>query len=116
MGRGHDQVALRVPQVYYPLVVTREEIQRLLSEQRAELTSLGVRCLHVFGSVARGESAPNSDVDLLVDFDRPIGLFHFFRVQQRLERILGSRVDLVMREAVKPQLRDRILGEAVRAT
>jgi len=111
----HAQVALLVPPVYYPLV-TREEVQRLLAKQRAELTSLRVRSLHVFGSVARGDSAPDSDVDLLVDFDRPIGLFHFFRVQQRLERILGSRVDLVMREAVKPQLRDRILGEAVRAT
>ena len=104
-----------MPPVYYPLV-TREEVQRLLSNQRAELTSLGVSSLHVFGSVARGDSAPDSDVDLLVDFDRPIGLFHFFRVQQRLELILGSRVDLVMREAVKPQLRDRIRDEAVRAT
>lgn len=87
-----------------------------MSGQRAEITSLGVRTLHIFGSVARGDSAPDSDVDLLVDFDRPIRLFQFFRVQQTLERILGSRVDLVMREAVKPQLRDRILGEAVRAT
>ncbi len=55
-------------------------------------------------------------MDLLIDFDRPIGLFHFFRVQRRLEQILGCRVDLVMREAVKPQLRDRIFREAVRAT
>jgi uncharacterized protein len=113
-GCRWDQVALLVRPVYDP-AVTREEVQRRLSEQRAELTSLSVRSLHVFGSVARGDSAPDSDVDLLVDFDRPIGLFHFFRVQQQLERILGSRVDLVMREAVKPQLRDRILREAVRA-
>jgi len=109
------QLALPVSTVY-DSPVTREEVQRLLSGQRAELKNLGVRSLLVFGSVARGDSAPHSDVDLLVDFDRPIGLFHFFRVQQRLERILGSRVDLVMREAIKPQLRDRILGEAVRAT
>lgn len=96
--------------------VTREDVQRRLSEQRAELAKLGVRSLDLFGSVARGESAPESDVDLLVEFDRPIGLFHFFRVQRHLEAILGCRVDLVMREAVKPQLRDRILREAVRAT
>ncbi len=67
-------------------------------------------------AVARGESGPDSDVDLLVDFDRPIGLFHFFRVQRRIEEILGSKVDLVMRDAVKRQLRDRIFAEAVRAT
>ena len=54
-------------------------------------------------------------MDLLVEFDRSIGLFHFFRVR-RLEQILGSRVDLVMRDAVKPQLRDRIFAEAIRAT
>ncbi len=96
--------------------MTREEVQRRLSDQRAELAELGVRSLAIFGSVARGEAAPGSDVDLLVAFDRAIGLFHFFRVQRRLEQILGCRVDLAMRDAVKPQLRDRILGEAVRAT
>lgn len=96
--------------------MTREEVQRRLSGERRELAELGVRSLDIFGSVARGEAAPGSDVDLLVDFDRPIGLFHFFRVQRRLEQILGCRVDLVMRDAVKPQLRDRIFREAVRAT
>lgn len=96
--------------------VTREEVQRRLSEKRPELATVGVRALDLFGSVARGEAGPQSDVDLLVDFEQPVGLFHFVRVQQRLEEILGCRVDLVMREAVKPQLRARIFGEAVRAT
>jgi len=77
---------------------------------------MGVRSLDLFGSVVRGEAGPDSDVDLLVQFDRAIGLFHFFRVQYRLEEILGCHVDLVMRDAVKPQLRDRIFREAVRAT
>jgi predicted nucleotidyltransferase len=95
--------------------VKREDVQRCLSERRTELTELGVRSLEIFGSVARGEAAAASDVDLLVEFDRAIGLFHFFRVQRRLEEILGCPVDLVMREAVKPQLRDRIFRDAVRA-
>lgn len=89
----------------YHRQVTREEAQRRLSEKRPELATLGVRALDLFGSVARGEAGPQSDVDLLVDFEQPVGLFHFVRVQQRLEEILGCRVDLVMREAVKPQLR-----------
>jgi predicted nucleotidyltransferase len=96
--------------------VTREQVRRCLSKARPELGAMGVRSLDLFGSVARGEASPDSDVDLLVEFDRPIGLFHFFRVQRRLEEILGTRVDLVMRDAVKPQLRDGILAEAVRAT
>jgi predicted nucleotidyltransferase len=95
--------------------VTREEVQSRLSEQRGDLAELGVRSLEIFGSVARGEAAAASDVDLLVEFDRAIGLFHFFRVQRRLEQILGCPVDLVMRDAVKPQLRDRIFRDAVRA-
>ena len=74
-----------------------------------------MRSLDLFGSVARNEARADSDVDLLVEFERPIGLFHFFRVQRRLEELLGSRVDLVMRDAVKPQLRERIFAEAIRA-
>ncbi len=96
--------------------MTRDQVIHRLAEARAELAGLGVRSLDVFGSVARGEAGPSSDVDLLVEFDKPIGLFHFFRVQRRLEEILGCRVDLVMRGAVKPQLRARIFAEAVRAT
>ena len=74
-----------------------------------------MRSLDLFGSVARNEARADSDVDLLVEFERPIGLFHFFRVQRRLEELLGARVDLVMRDAVKPQLRERIFAEAIRA-
>ena len=95
--------------------MTRGEAIQRLAAARPELATLGVRSLDLFGSVARGEAGPTSDVDLLVDFDRPIGLFHFFRVQRRLEGILGCKVDLVMRDAVKRQLRDRIFAEAVRA-
>lgn len=96
--------------------MNRDQVLRRLAGARAELATLGVRSLDLFGSVARGEASPDSDVDLLVEFDKPIGLFHFFRVQRRLEEILGCRVDLVMRDAVKRQLRDRIFAEAVRAT
>jgi predicted nucleotidyltransferase len=96
--------------------VTRDQVIQRLAGARPELASLGVRSLDLFGSVARGDAGPDSDVDLLVDFDKPIGLFHFSRVQRRLEEILGCRVDLVMRDAVKRQLRDRIFAEAVRAT
>jgi uncharacterized protein len=96
--------------------VTSKQVQERLANMRTELASLGVRSLDLFGSVARGDSGPDSDVDLLVEFAEPIGLFHFFRVQKRLEQVLGRRVDLVMRNAVKRQLRARVFGEAIRAT
>jgi predicted nucleotidyltransferase len=95
--------------------MNRDEVQRRLSENRQELAALGVRDLYLFGSVARGEARVDSDVDLLVEFDRAVGLLQFFRVQQRLSELLGRPVDLVMKEAIKPQLRARILAEAVRA-
>jgi len=75
-----------------------------------------VRSLDLFGSIARGDSGADSDVDLLVEFDRPVGLFQFFRVQRRLEAIVGRPVDLVMKDAIKRQLRTRIPAEAVSAT
>jgi hypothetical protein len=95
--------------------VTRTEALKHLSDHRADIARLGVRSLRLFGSVVRDEARPDSDVDLLVEFDRPVGLFHFFRVQRTLKEILGARVDLV-KDAVKPQLRGQILGEAVLAT
>ena len=100
----------------YDRVMTREEALRRLSEHRGELERFGVRSLDLFGSVARGDSGPGSDVDLLIEFDKPVGLFHFFRVQRRLEAILGRPVDLVMKDAIKRQLRARILAESVSAS
>ena len=67
----------------------------------------------LFGSFARDEGREDSDVDLLVEFSRPIGLFEFVRMQRQLGELLGHRVDLVTPAALKPQLRDRILREAV---
>jgi hypothetical protein len=95
--------------------VNRDEALRRLHEHRAELEDLGVRSLELFGSVARGEATAGSDIDLLVEFGRPVGLFHFFRVQRRLSELLGCAVDLVMKDAIKSQLRTRILGEAISA-
>jgi predicted nucleotidyltransferase len=93
----------------------RAELLEIIAARKDELRALGVDSLAVFGSVARDEASPTSDVDLLVSFERPVGLLHFFRVQRHLEEMLRCRVDLVMRDAIKPQLRTRILAEAVDA-
>jgi predicted nucleotidyltransferase len=76
---------------------------------------MGVASLALFGSVARNEAEGDSDVDILVSFDRPVGFFHFLEVKDYLETVLKTRVDLVTEDALKKQLRERILAEAVRA-
>ena len=95
----------------------RDDVLLALRSCRAELAGLGVKSLSIFGSVARDEARADSDVDLLVEFDeRPMGLFEFLGIKEYLEGLLGTRVDLVPRQSVRRELRDRILSEEVRAT
>lgn len=91
----------------------REEVLKALRDSRPLLEASGVARLSLFGSLARDEGRQDSDVDLLVEFSRPVGLFEFVRLQRELGARLGRRVELVTPAALKPQLRDRILGEAV---
>ena len=95
--------------------MTREKALEILAAHAKELAEAGVASLALFGSVARNEATENSDVDLLVEFDRPVGLFAFVRLRRRLQEILGRGVDLVTPDALKPPLRERILKEAVHA-
>ena len=94
--------------------LTRNELKNKLAAHRHELRELGVISLSVFGSVARDESTQQSDIDLLVDFDRDVGLFHLFEIQHRLEEIIGvPKIDLIQKGAIHPALRQQILSEAV---
>jgi predicted nucleotidyltransferase len=72
-----------------------------------------VRSLEVFGSYARNEQTPESDLDVLVTFEQAPGLFQFVELRDRLSDALGVKVDLVMKTALKPRLEERILGEAI---
>ena len=93
----------------------REEIFALLKSRKRHLKKFGVHSLSVFGSVARNQMRKNSDVDILVDFEKPVGLFEFARLQLYLEETLGRKVDLVTPDALRKELRDDILREAIRA-
>jgi predicted nucleotidyltransferase len=96
----------------------RDQVLKLIADHRETLAAeFGVKSLALFGSIVCGEATAASDVDLLVEFDgRPVGLFHLSRTQHYLEDILGvQRVDLVLRDGIKPALKDRILREAVYA-
>jgi uncharacterized protein len=94
----------------------RDDVLAILRAHQDELRRRHVKSLALFGSVARDEAGPDSDVDLLVEFDgSPVGLFAYAALQRRLEELLGRRVDLATRRGLKPRLRERILGEAIDA-
>ena len=73
----------------------------------------GITNLRVFGSVARGEDRPDSDVDLLADLPQGMGLLGLGRVQAELEAILGAKVDLVPASDLKPAVRARVQPDLV---
>ena len=93
----------------------RDEALRLLAAHREEIGRFGVKSLAIFGSVARDQAGPNSDVDVLVEFSVPVGLFTFLRLQHYLEDMLGRRVDLATPDALRESMREQVLREAVRA-
>jgi predicted nucleotidyltransferase len=84
-------------------------IARLRGHQR-ELRAAGVLRLSLFGSVARGEAGPDSDVDVVVKLDprHPVDLFQFYRLADRLESVLNAKVDLVCEPIERPTLRERV--------
>ena len=94
----------------------REQVLRILHEHQAELDALGVRRLVLFGSVARDEARPGSDVDLLVEFERPTGLFGLFALQNRLEELLGCPVDLGTIDSLKERYRAQVFAESINVT
>jgi hypothetical protein len=94
--------------------LTREQVLAKLSEHRDDIRRFGVRSLGLFGSVARGESAPASDLDFLVEFDRK-SFDAYMDLKAYLENLFGCPVDLVLPNTLKPRLREPILNETVHA-
>jgi len=93
----------------------KERVLGLLNSHRDRLDEFAVKALFLFGSVARDEATPESDVDLLVEFDRPVGLFTLLGLQSYLEELLGCSVDLGTPNSLRPHLRETVLKEAIRA-
>jgi predicted nucleotidyltransferase len=95
----------------------REQVITLLRVHEPELRAAGVIRLSLFGSTARGEQGPNSDVDLLAAFDdgRRISLLAVAGIERQISQILGHRVELVEEGTLKPRVRKNVEAEAVRA-
>jgi uncharacterized protein len=98
-------------------VRTLDQALRRLRASRSELERAGVRHVAIFGSFARGDDRPDSDIDVLVSLDPEIdvGLSAFMELQRRLEAMIGRPVDLVDSAALKDRVRREIADERVHA-
>ena len=91
-----------------------EEIKRKIDEYKPFLKKeFKVKSISVFGSYLRGEQTKKSDIDILVEFYDTIDLFEFVRLENFLSEILEIKVDLVMKDTLKPLIKNKILKEAV---
>lgn len=72
-----------------------------------------VKGIGVFGSVARADNTQSSDIDILVEFSKPIGFFKFIELEEILSKIIGKKVDLVTKKALKPAIREEVLRETI---
>ena len=87
-----------------------EEVKRRITPI---LARYGIKRAAVFGSVARGEAGPSSDVDVMVELHEPLGLFKFAQLNYVLEDALEKKVDLIKNTAIKASFKDSILRDAV---
>jgi predicted nucleotidyltransferase len=91
----------------------RDDVIALIRAHREEIDAFGVRSLALFGSVARDEAGPESDIDVLVEFDEPPRFGTYMGLKLLLEDLLGRRVDLADRSALRPRWKPYIEQDAV---
>ncbi len=95
---------------------TLEEVKNLLKQHKQELEDrFKVKEIGIFGSYVRGEQKKRSDMDILVEFKEPIGLLQFIELEEHLENLLGVKVDLVSKKALKPRIGEHIMKEVIYA-
>ncbi len=92
----------------------RAEVRSILDSHREELTRLGVKSLRLFGSVARDEASPASDIDLLVEFEKTPTFSKYMKLKIYLEDLLGARVDLVTESGLRDRVRPYVEKDSIR--
>ena len=97
------------------MMKTREAVLEQLEENRDKIRSFGVKRLGLFGSCARGEATESSDLDFVVELENET-FDAYMDLKEFLEGLFHCSVDLVLIDAIKPRLREIILGEAIYAT
>lgn len=112
------------PRVYYVLrrayndqLPTQDALSNIKMVLQTEKTDLakryGVSRLGIFGSFVFGDYTPESDIDIVAEFDRPVGLFQFMSLENHLSDVLNKKVDLVSKDGLKPYIKDEILRSTV---
>lgn len=97
------------------MVVTRDEIIRRIRARAEAVRASGATALFIYGSRARGEPGPDSDLDVFVDFDRErFGFVELVALEDMLSRELGIKVQLGTHDALHPMLKESIENDAVR--
>ena len=91
-----------------------KEIKTIIQKHKKELKeNYYIKNIGIFGSIVRGEAKEDSDVDILVEFDCPIGFFKFLELEEYLSDLIGEKVDLVSKKALKPHIGKYILEEVM---
>ncbi len=93
------------------------DMKKLIIKKRTEIIRIaekyGARNVRLFGSVVRGESGADSDIDLLVEFGPGVTLLKHAAMVRELEALLGCKIDVVSENGLRPRIRDRVFREAV---
>lgn len=90
------------------------KVKKIIGDNRQVLKeTYGVNLIGVFGSYTRGIPGKGSDLDMLVEFSKPVNFFEFIRLEDFLSELLGVKVDLVTKKALKPLIKNDILKETV---
>jgi len=93
---------------------TIEELKRILAEHKLYIRKkFKVKSIGIFGSYVRNEHKKRSDVDILVEFVEPVGMFDFLDLEEYLQNIFQLKVDLVSKKALKPKIGESILKEVI---
>ena len=93
---------------------TFEEIKEIIKRHEKEIKEkYKVKEIGIFGSYLKNEAREKSDLDILVEFEKPIGFFKFLELEEYLSNLIGIKVDLVSKKALKPHIGKYILEEVV---
>lgn len=92
---------------------TSSEVLNKVKAHKATLETMGVKSVELFGSVARNQATPTSDIDFLIEFSRPVGFFQLLDVQYFLEDLLEGSIDLGTTDSLKEHLRKPVLENAI---
>jgi predicted nucleotidyltransferase len=93
---------------------TLDEIRRILGQHKKELREKHkVKEVGIFGSYVRGEQKKRSDIDVIAEFEEPLSLLDLVGVEIYLSRVLKAKVDLIPKDDIRPELKERILKETV---